>query len=293
MSNDDDISDDTDIDAVIDDYYQNGDISTISNPTLSHSPLQYNNGTMEERILPDKGSVKRVKILIGLMLGSFYTQYLVLESVKSSVYSKSSIAINVCISFVMFYVLLTLSKEPQLAAKKSNSDNKKDLMKRFMVFFRFGKPRSNSRHSLRESNVDYDEIFNAENAVNHNSDEIKDFYRVPLTPWIQGMGIFLNISLLGSVLNHTVKEFVFWISAGMVLYITYGYFHSVLAPKTKPRRRPKEFNSIPAMPRPRILKSSKSHSRNLSSQPGSSGMRQSKSTNFLSQNCEIPLKSVN
>ena len=58
--------------------------------------------------------------------------------------------------------------------------------------------------------------------------------RVPVTPWCQSLAMFLNISLLGSLLHSAYKEFLAFLASSLILYLAYGIRHSGIKNKRKP-----------------------------------------------------------
>ena len=57
--------------------------------------------------------------------------------------------------------------------------------------------------------------------------------RVPVTPWCQSLAMFLNISLLGSLLHSAYKEFLAFLASSLILYLAYGIRHSGIKNKRK------------------------------------------------------------
>lgn len=60
--------------------------------------------------------------------------------------------------------------------------------------------------------------------------------RVPVTPWCQALAMFLNISLLGSLLHTAYREFLAFLACSLILYLAYGIRHG--GKTSKIRRKP-------------------------------------------------------
>ncbi|XP_050304478.1 cationic amino acid transporter 2 [Anthonomus grandis grandis] len=51
-------------------------------------------------------------------------------------------------------------------------------------------------------------------------------FKVPLVPWIPGISIFINIYLMTHINKDTWLKYVYWMAIGLVIYLTYGIWHS-------------------------------------------------------------------
>ncbi|CAG9760628.1 unnamed protein product [Ceutorhynchus assimilis] len=51
-------------------------------------------------------------------------------------------------------------------------------------------------------------------------------FTVPMVPWIPGISIFINIYLMTNINKDTWLKYVYWMFIGLVIYFTYGIWHS-------------------------------------------------------------------
>ncbi|XP_066155957.1 cationic amino acid transporter 2 isoform X2 [Euwallacea fornicatus] len=56
--------------------------------------------------------------------------------------------------------------------------------------------------------------------------DVKLGFSVPLVPWIPGVSIFINIYLMTNINKDTWLKYIYWIAIGLVIYFTYGIWHS-------------------------------------------------------------------
>ena len=58
---------------------------------------------------------------------------------------------------------------------------------------------------------------------------VRRTFRTPLTPWIPLAGIGFSLWLLSKLPAVAWERFVVWMALGLLLYFSYGRWHSVLA----------------------------------------------------------------
>lgn len=56
--------------------------------------------------------------------------------------------------------------------------------------------------------------------------DVKLGFAVPFVPWIPGVSIFINIYLMTNISKDTWIKYTYWILIGLVIYFTYGIWHS-------------------------------------------------------------------
>ena len=120
-------SSDTDIDAAVTEYRKTAPVAAVS--TIGGGGGGLDAGRQQQSGNgggggPTTTSVKRVKVLLALLVGSLYAQFVILESLKSSAYSTSSVGLNLATSLVIFYIILTMSQEPQCSGPQTRQTSK-------------------------------------------------------------------------------------------------------------------------------------------------------------------------
>ncbi|XP_030755449.1 high affinity cationic amino acid transporter 1-like [Sitophilus oryzae] len=64
-------------------------------------------------------------------------------------------------------------------------------------------------------------------------------FTVPFVPWIPGISILINIYLMTNINKDTWIKYLYWIIIGLVIYFTYGVWHSnERSPPLRPTRNP-------------------------------------------------------
>jgi len=217
-------SSDTDIDAVITEYRKTVpvSVSTIGGPAGGPDHLRQTEAVSG----PTTSSVRRVKFLVILLVFSLYAQFIILESLKASLSSNSSIGLNVATSLIIFYIILSLSQEPQ-CAPNGGRPTRRQASKIKALMSTIGRCCIWSEASAA---ANYSQV---ESGHFESPPQDEGCSRVPVTPWCQALAMFLNISLLGSLIDSAYREFSVLLASGIAVYLTYGVRYSHLASKKK------------------------------------------------------------
>lgn len=68
--------------------------------------------------------------------------------------------------------------------------------------------------------------------------DVKLGFTVPLVPWVPGISIFINVYLMTNISKDTWLKYVYWMIGGLLIYFTYGVWHSLeRSPPLNPRIR--------------------------------------------------------